>query len=59
MNEEKNSQSTDMDRRQMVRKGVKVAYTIPLVLAAVKASERPAYAQGTGAPVAIPAPSAP
>lgn len=56
MNEEKKSQSTDMDRRQLVRKGIKVAYTVPLVLAAVKASERPAYAQGTGAP-SLPVPS--
>jgi hypothetical protein len=56
MNEDKKSQSTDMDRRQLVRKGIKVAYTVPLVLAAVKASERPAYAQGTGQP-GVPSPN--
>ena len=45
MNEEKNPKQSDgMDRRGLVRAGVKAAYMIPAILAAVKATERPAYA---------------
>jgi len=55
MNEEKNAkQAESLDRRELVRKGVKVAYVIPAVLAAVKATERPAYAAPSGAPLPLP-----
>ena len=48
MSEDKKPVSTDnVDRRAVVRKA---AYIIPAVLAAVKATERPAYAQTSGAP---------
>jgi hypothetical protein len=51
MNEEKNpKQSEGLDRRRIVRAGVKAAYMIPAILAAVKATERPAYAQSSGTP---------
>jgi hypothetical protein len=61
MNEEKNPKQSDgMDRRDLVRAGVKAAYVIPAVLAAVKATERPAYAGSSGSPVApVPAPAVP
>ncbi len=50
--EEKSPQQQEgIDRRDLVRKAT---YTIPAILAAVKASERPAYAQGSGAPVHLP-----
>jgi hypothetical protein len=39
-----NEKSKDVSRRDFVRKGVKAAYVTPLVLAAVSAAERPAYA---------------
>ena len=39
-----------MNRRTLVRQGAKAAYMVPAILAAVKATERPAYAQTTGAP---------
>jgi len=39
----------DVSRRDFVRKGAKVAYVVPLVLATVSAAERPAYA-GTRPP---------
>jgi hypothetical protein len=48
-----------LDRRQFVRKGAKAAYVVPAVLAAVKATERPAYAQATGAPISAPVPVLP
>ncbi len=58
MNEEKNlEQSEGLDRRKLVRAGVKAAYMIPAVLAAVKATERPAYAAPSGSP--LPAPHVP
>ena len=34
-----------ISRRELVRKGAKAAYVVPLVLAAVNATERPAFAQ--------------
>ena len=34
-----------LSRRQLVRKGARAAYVVPLVLAAVNATERPAFAQ--------------
>lgn len=33
-----------ISRRELVRKGAKAAYVVPLVLAAVNATERPAFA---------------
>ena len=36
--------SKDVSRRDVVRKGAKAAYVVPLVLAAVTAAERPAHA---------------
>jgi hypothetical protein len=60
MNEEKNPKQLDvkqpegLDRRELVRKGARVAYVIPAVLAAVKATERPAYAAPSGSPVPVP-----
>ncbi len=54
MAEQKKSDSTQsIDRRNLVRKGLKVAYTVPLVLAAVKATERPAYGATSGVPVPV------
>lgn len=41
-----------LNRRDLVRKGAKVAYVAPLVLAAVKATERPAYGQSSLPPKA-------
>jgi hypothetical protein len=38
------SESKRVSRRDFVRKGAKVAYVTPLVLAAVNAAERPASA---------------
>jgi hypothetical protein len=53
MNEEKNTQQSEgFNRRGLVRAGVKATYMIPAILAAVKATERPAYAQTSGSPVA-------
>jgi hypothetical protein len=34
-----------ISRRDLVRKSAKAAYVVPLVLAAVNATERPAFAQ--------------
>ena len=33
-----------LSRRELVRKGAKATYVVPLVLAAVNATERPAFA---------------
>lgn len=55
--DEKIEQAPRLDRRQFVRKGAKAVYVVPAVLAAVKATERPAYAQGTGAPISSPVPA--
>ena len=38
----------DVSRRDVVRKGAKAAYVVPLVLAAVTAADRPAHA---GSPI--------
>jgi hypothetical protein len=60
MNEEKNPKQSDakqsegLDRRKLVRAGARAAYMIPAVLAAVKATERPAYAAPSGAPLPSP-----
>jgi len=54
MNEENNpKQSNELDRRGLMRAGAKAAYMVPAILAAVKATERPAYA--SGAPLSPPA----
>ena len=37
-----------VSRRELVRKGARAAYVVPLVLAAVNATERPAFAQPSG-----------
>jgi len=47
MNEEnptKQPDTKDVSRRDFVRKGAKAVYVVPLVLGAVTADERPAYA---------------
>ncbi len=49
------SNSKKMNRRELVRKGAKAAYVVPAVLAAIKATERPAYAAVT-CPPALQAP---
>ena len=36
-----------VSRRQLVRKGARAAYAVPLVMAAVNATERPAFAQSS------------
>lgn len=54
--DEKRDDAIPLDRRQFVRKGAKAVYVVPAVLAAVKATERPAYAQGSGAPISAPIP---
>ena len=46
--------NTEAVVRDLVRAGVKAAYMIPAILAAVKATERPAYAQSSGSPVPAP-----
>ena len=51
-----------VSRRELVRKGAKAAYVVPLVMAAVNATERPAFAGfsdcdekgGSGEPAACP-----
>ena len=45
-----------ISRRDLVRRGAKAAYVVPAVLAAIKATERPAFAQFSCAPNEIPAP---
>jgi hypothetical protein len=58
--DKKRDEATQLDRRQFVRMGAKAAYVVPAVLAVVKATERPAYAQITGAPpFPVPAPFSP
>jgi hypothetical protein len=54
--DEKRDEATQLDRRQFVGKSAKAVYVVPAVLAAVKATERPAYAQSTGAPISPPVP---
>ena len=49
-NPKNHPKSKAVSRRDFVRKGAKVAYVTPLVLAAVTAAERPAHA-GTVLPV--------
>jgi len=52
MSEDKHQNQHDpegVSRRDLVRKGAKAAYVVPLVLAVVTAAERPSYA-GTNAP---------
>ena len=39
------SKQEKMDRRTLVRRGVKAAYVVPAVLAAIKATENPVIAQ--------------
>jgi hypothetical protein len=52
MNEDnKPNQSEGLDRRNLVKRSI---YVIPAILAAVKASERPAYAQSSGGPIPTP-----
>ncbi len=51
-----NDESEKMNRRSLVRKGAKVAYVVPAILAAVKATERPAYADTSGKPLSYPIP---
>jgi hypothetical protein len=54
MNDKKKTDNSNhIDRRELVRKGAKAAYVVPAVLAAVKATDRPAYAQTSGPPVII------
>ena len=48
-----------VSRRELVRQGVKAAYVVPAVLAAIKATERPAFAQFSCAPNEVPQPAAP
>ena len=55
----KTDESTSLNRRELVRKGARAAYVVPAVLAAVKATERPAYAQATTSPVSPPVPVVP
>lgn len=45
------SASRKIHRRIFVRKGLRAAYVIPAILAAVKATERPAYGQTSGSPL--------
>lgn len=52
----KRDDASRIDRRELVRKGARAAYVVPVVLAAVKATERPAYAASTGSPVSAPVP---
>ena len=51
MEDNKKQDVVKNERRELVKKA---AYMVPTILAAVKATERPAYAQSTGAPVAQP-----
>lgn len=45
---EPKNQPEELSRRDWVRKGAKAAYIAPVVLAAVAATERPAYGQSSG-----------
>jgi hypothetical protein len=56
VNNDKPQAEQKFDRRTLVRAGAKAAYMAPVILAAVKATERPAYAQATGAPLSFPVP---
>ena len=40
-------QNEKINRRSLVRRGVKAAYVVPAVLAAIKASESPVIARST------------
>ena len=44
------SKQEKMDRRTLVRRGVKAAYVVPAVLAAIKATENPVIAQSGDPP---------
>ncbi len=47
--ESESTQQDKMNRRSLVRRGVKAAYVVPAVLAAIKATENPVIAQsGSG-----------
>ena len=48
-----------ISRRELVRKGAKAAYVVPMVMAAIEATERPAFAQFSCAPNEIIIPAAP
>ena len=48
-----------VSRRELVRKGAKAAYVVPMVMAAIKATERPAFAQFSCAPNEIVLPARP
>ena len=48
-----------ISRRELVRQGARAAYVVPAVLAAIKATERPAFAQFSCAPNEIMLPAAP
>jgi len=39
-----------ISRRELVRRGAKAAYVVPMVMAAIEATERPAFAQFSCAP---------
>jgi hypothetical protein len=53
--EKKTDDPSLLDRRELVKKGVKAAYVAPALLAIVKATERPAYASVSDcAPYAVP-----
>jgi hypothetical protein len=41
------SDSKGLTRRDLGRKGAKAAYVVPAILAAIKATERPAFAQAS------------
>ncbi|MEQ1898448.1 MAG: hypothetical protein ABL971_13780 [Vicinamibacterales bacterium] len=56
MSEEKKQSPKNANRRDLIRKGLKAAYMVPAVLAAIKATERPAYGQTSGAPIPFRAP---
>jgi hypothetical protein len=55
MSEQNKTQDANVVRRDLLRKSAKAAYMIPAILAAVKATERPAYAS-TSAPAPPPTP---
>ena len=48
-----------ISRRELVRRGAKAAYVVPMVMAAIEATERPAFAQFSCAPNQIMRPAAP
>jgi hypothetical protein len=51
--EKKTNDTPQVNRREMVKKGIKAAYVAPTILTIVKATERPAHAANHYAPAPV------